>query len=80
MKKRTALIVLRTRQQLTQDEMAERIGVTRATYSMIECGARDGRLDFWQRLQKAFNLTDAETWELIKNENQTAETRKKIYN
>lgn len=79
MKKRTALIALRMRHGLTQEQAAERLEMTRASYSMIECGVRTGRLDFWQRLQKVFNLSNAEMWDLI-NETEEKETRKKVCN
>lgn len=81
MKKRTALIALRARHGLTQEQMAERLEITRAAYSQIEIGGRDGRFSFWQRLQKEFNLTDSETWAILKNENgKQKETRQKVYN
>ena len=80
MKKRTMLIALRTRHNLTQEQMSDKLEMTRAAYSQIELGSRDGRFDFWQRLQKAFNLSDAETWAILKNEDREKETRKKIYN
>ncbi len=81
MKKRTALIALRIRHNLTQEQIAERLEVTRGAYSQIELGTRDGRFDFWQRLQKEFNLTDSETWAILKNEDgKQKETRQKVYN
>lgn len=53
---------------LTQAEMAEKIGCTRATYSAIESGTRDGRKTFWKDLQNAFDIPDAEMWALQQNE------------
>lgn len=65
---RTNLKVFRVKQKMTQDEMAEQIGYTRAAYSSIEKGKRNGRDAFWRDLQKAFNLDDTEMWSLMKNE------------
>lgn len=65
---RTNLKVFRIRQQLTQDEIADKIGCPRSTYSAIESGQRTGRPAFWQDLQKAFYIPDAEIWGLMKNE------------
>lgn len=65
---RTELIVFRTRQKLTQDEMAALIGVTRSRYAMIEKGTRNGQQSFWNALQKAFNIPDAEMWTLMRKD------------
>ena len=61
---RNKLYLFRHSMRLSQSEMAERIGCSRATYSMIECGTRNGTMTFWNKLQKAFNLTDAQKGEL----------------
>ena len=50
------------------EEMAKKIGCTRATYSAIEAGNRDGRRTFWKDLQRAFNISDEDMWALMKNE------------
>lgn len=55
---RNNLYLFRHGMRLSQAEMAQRIGCSRATYSSIECGARNGTMTFWNKLQKAFNLTD----------------------
>lgn len=61
----TALKMLRAGHDLTQAEFAERVGVTRATYSMIESGQRLGRADFWAAVQRVFKIPDAEMWTLM---------------
>ena len=44
---RTNLKLFRVKKKLSQDEFADVIGCTRATYSSIESGKRDGRLTIW---------------------------------
>ena len=53
---------------ITQAEMAAKIGCTRATYSAIENGTRAGRDMFWNSFQNAFKIPDAEMWGFKKNE------------
>lgn len=65
---RTNLKLFRVKQCLSQDEIAAKIGCTRATYSSVESGKRDGRLAFWHDLQKAFNIPDSAMWALLRNE------------
>jgi len=65
---RTNLKLLRVKHGLTQEGMAEKIGCTRCTYAAIETGARNGRKFFWQSLQKAFGIPDAEMWLLQKQD------------
>lgn len=65
---RTNLKVFRVKQNMTQGEIAEHIGYTRAAYSSIENGKRSGRDSFWNALQKAFSLEDTEMWALKKND------------
>lgn len=63
---RTNLKLFRVKNVLSQDEIAAKIGCTRATYSSIESGKRDGRLAFWIEFQKAFNVPDADMWALLR--------------
>lgn len=65
---RTALKLLRVKNKLSQERMADKIGCTRATYSAIENGKRSGRQTFWTDLQTAFNIPDEELWGYMKNE------------
>lgn len=65
---RTNLKLFRVKKGLSQDEFAERIGYSRATYSAIESGKRDGRLTFWNDLQHAFSIPDAAMWALMQND------------
>lgn len=63
---RVALKIFRVKQGLSQEEMAQKIGCIRPTYSAIENGKREGRRTFWKDLQQAFVLTDEEISELMK--------------
>lgn len=65
---RTNLKVLRVKNNLSQESMSQRIGCTRATYSAIECGKRNGRKTFWKDLQSVFGIPDSDMWELMKND------------
>ena len=64
---RHELKVFRVTQNLTQKEMADKLGVSLATYNLIENGARRGSQDFWLNLQKEFNLEGGDVWNLQNN-------------
>ena len=55
---RMKLKVFRVMRGLSQQEMAARVGYERAYYGHIERGYMDGSAAFWDKLQKAFRLTD----------------------
>ncbi len=64
---RTNLKMLRIKNgNLSQNEAAERIGVTRATYQAIEAGSRYGNFSVWENIQKVFHVPDSEMWSLMK--------------
>lgn len=63
---RTNLKLFRVKHKMSQEQIAEKIGCTRATYSSIESGKRTGRQAFWLDLQKAFDIPDADLWGLMK--------------
>lgn len=66
---RINLKLLRVKQGLTQDEMAEKIGVSRLTYNQIERGERGGSVErFWDRVQEIFDIPDSEMYELMKKD------------
>lgn len=65
---RTELKVLRVKHKMTQAQFAEKIGVSRGMYALIEQGNRNGTQEVWQRLQTAFNVPDGEIWRLMKND------------
>ncbi|MBQ6447107.1 MAG: helix-turn-helix transcriptional regulator [Bacillus sp. (in: Bacteria)] len=49
---------------LTQKEMADKIGISVGAYSLIESGKRVGSTKTWLKIQELFNLTDEEVWRL----------------
>lgn len=61
---RTELKVLRVRNNLTQLQIAKKLGVSKSTYNLIENGNRRGSAEFWLRLQSEFNLKDSEVWQI----------------
>lgn len=65
---RTTLKLFRVKLHLTQEEMAKKIGCTRATYSAIEKGSRTGRRAFWLDFQKAFDIPDSDLWGYMKTD------------
>ena len=58
------LKIWRMKQRVTQQEMAERTGVSLSTYNLIENGTRRGSHEFWLNLQREFYLDDGEVWRL----------------
>ena len=65
---RKNLKLFRTNKFLSQQEIADKIGVTRSTYANIENGVREGRKTFWKLLQAAFDIPDEEMYGLMKND------------
>lgn len=65
---RTNLKVFRVKNRLSQQEISDKIGCQRVTYSAIENGKRNGRQTFWKDLQNAFSIPESEMWELMKDE------------
>lgn len=63
---------LRDRRQqlgLRQSEVAEIIGVTRAYYSRLETGTRQGTIQLWQKLADALHWPPDRLGELMYNTN-----------
>ena len=65
---RTNLKLFRVKAGLSQAEMSKKIGCSRATYSAIESGTRNGTMSFWNRFQQAFVLPSNEMWGLTIDE------------
>lgn len=53
---------------LTQAEMAAKIGVSRGVYSQVENGTIGVSPRFLAKLQTAFSIPDNEVWSYTKNE------------
>lgn len=69
MAKRMNLKVFRVKNDLTQAQMAEIIGVDRQVVAAVESGRCEGRQKFWEALQRAFQLSPEEIWSLMKTDN-----------
>ena len=65
---RTELKVLRVKSNLTQRELAEKLGVSYPTYNLIEQGKRKGSTDFWHNVKAFFKLEDGDLWRLYAND------------
>lgn len=65
---RTNLKVFRVKQNMTQDDFAEKLGISRSCYALIEKGKRNGTLEFWNKIHKVFNVPTDEMWDLLKND------------
>jgi len=53
---------------LSQKEVAKMIGISPASYYMIETKQRVGSNKTWRKIQEVFKLTDAEVWRLQKQD------------
>ncbi len=65
---RHELKVFRVKQNLNQEQMADKLGVSKGTYSRIENGKMRGSQAFWLKLQSEFNLEGGEVWNLQTNQ------------
>lgn len=64
---RINLKLLRVSEGLTQNEISEKLGISRITYSFIERGERQGNYKFWERVQETFNIPDKKMYSLMRN-------------
>lgn len=63
---RVNLKKFRVELDLTQSEMAEAVGgITKQGYGSIENGRTHGSPEFWEALQKAFNIPDSDMYNLM---------------
>lgn len=58
----------RLKQRMSQEEFAKAIGYSRVMYQQVESGVREGTFDFWNAIQKRFNIPDRDMWALTKKE------------
>ena len=57
------LKLLRVKHNLTQQQLADQLGVSVSTYNLVENGQRRGSQCFWLKLQKLLQLEDGEVWQ-----------------
>lgn len=62
--KRYNLKMYRMKQNLTQKEMATKLGISKSNYVSIELGLTDPSFKFLQRFSEVFNYSDV--WDLFK--------------
>lgn len=65
---RVNLKIQRIKRLMSQGEAADAIGIDRTTYSNLERGEIQGSFSTWKKVQKAFNISDDEMWEVMQNE------------
>lgn len=61
----TSLKILRVRNGLSQEEMARKLTMSRQAYAKIENGLGNGNITFWSKVQRVFNISSEEMWDLI---------------
>lgn len=66
--RRKNLKIFRVEHDLTQSDMAQRIGCSRDAYSAIESGTRDPSYDFMEKLYTAFSVPAERMWALLERE------------
>lgn len=65
MAKRLKLKKLRVGLDLSQEQMADTLEVSRSLYAAIENGQRYGRLPFWKKLEVTHNVPAKEVYEMM---------------
>ena len=65
---RKNLKIFRVENNLSQNGISKKLGYERAYFGHIERGFMNGSSKFWDRLQKAFSLSDEKVEELKVNE------------
>ena len=65
MAKRLKLKQLRVGLDLSQEQMADRLNVSRSMYAAIENGQRYGTLKFWNNLQVTLVVPKQEVFEMM---------------
>lgn len=61
---RIELKIFRVKNHLTQQQLADKLGVSVSTYNLVEAGKRRGSQAFWERLQSEFALEGGKVWDL----------------
>jgi DNA-binding XRE family transcriptional regulator len=65
MAKRIKLKQLRVGLDLSQEQMADTLGVGRSMYAAIENGQRYGKLQFWKTLEITHNVPKEAVYEMM---------------
>lgn len=65
MAKRLKLKQFRVGLDLSQEQMADSLDVSRSMYAAIENGQRYGKLPFWKKLEVTHNVPSKEVYEMM---------------
>ena len=65
MAKRLKLKQLRVGLDLSQEQMADTLEVSRSMYAAIENGQRYGKMSFWKTLEVKHNVPKEEVYEMM---------------
>ena len=65
---RIELKKFRVGKKLSQQGMADILGINRSTYAMVERGERRGSDSMWSTLKNTFDVPDADMWRLMQKE------------
>lgn len=71
--RRIELKKLRIERNLTQDELAKKLGVSVGTYSFVESGKKRGSEELWLKIQKVFSIPDEQMWTIQNPKKQGSE-------
>lgn len=61
---RKELKLVRVENDLTQAQMAKKLGIALSTYNLIENGKRGGNKELWIKLKNTFNVSDERMWKI----------------
>lgn len=63
--KNLALFNLRKRKGWSQEEAARRLEIPLISYQKIEQGKSEGKVNFWRRVQRIYELSDEDMWSVV---------------
>ncbi len=66
--RRVNLKIFRIQHNLTQSDIAERVGCSRDAYREIESGKRNPSYDFMEKFKVAFDIPAENMWNLMERE------------
>lgn len=65
---RRNLKAYREKRGMSQTDIANLLGITRASFSAIERGVREGKQIFWESLQRELDIPSEQMWDLMKDD------------
>lgn len=61
--------------RMTQQQVADKVGITLRYYQNIEEGSRIGSFEIWDKLEELFNIHQRKLRELLKNRRDREDNR-----